>query len=86
MSQILKNLLQPEILKTLQSFGSSEYTGPTDPTQAQAQLVDQLSTAIARAVQQYLNNSVLTVPLPTLPGGWPIPHPHVNVPHKLTAP
>jgi outer membrane protein OmpA-like peptidoglycan-associated protein len=62
MSATLAGLLQPRILSVLRSFGSEEYNGPTDPAAAQAKMAQELSQAIAQAVQQYLLISVTVTP------------------------
>lgn len=87
MSSKLKGYLQPKILKAIQSFGSADYSGPDNGTGAQSQFADELSTAIAEAVQQYINSDVLTAPQkPTVAASGPVNHVHTLVPDKLNAP
>jgi hypothetical protein len=62
MSAILTGLLQPQVLGALQSFGTSEYTGPIDPAAAQAKMAAEISRAVAVAVQQYLTTNVTVIP------------------------
>jgi len=62
MSAILKGLLQPQIQAVLTGFSSATYTGPPEGISAQTLFVDQLSTAIALAVQTYLNANVIVNP------------------------
>lgn len=62
MSGVLKGLLQPQIQAVVSGFGTQVYTGPPNATAAQALFVDQLSTAIAVAVQAYLQTSVKVAP------------------------
>jgi hypothetical protein len=71
MSVILKQLLKPKIEDALSSFGTDEYTGPDDPASAQSRFADKLSTAVAEAVQQYINTNVLAIPAP-----GPVTHAH----------
>jgi hypothetical protein len=61
MSAILIGLLQPKVLGALQSFGTSEYSGPIDPGAAQQKMALEISQAVALAVQQYLTNNVLVI-------------------------
>lgn len=90
MSQILKNLLKPEILSALHSFGSETYTGPDSPADAQEKFADVISAAIAKAVQEYLSTYVLTDPTTgspiTAPSFGPVAHIHVQLPHGIRAP
>lgn len=86
MSAILKGLLQPRIGKVLADFGSGAYGGPDNPAAAQNQLVDNLSTAIAEAVQIYLRDSVTTQPFITDPARGPVEHPHPIKPIKFIVP
>lgn len=76
MSQILKGLLQPNIKSVLTSFGSTEYTGDPNPAIAQDDFAEKLAGAIAAAVQQYIRDSVVTIPAPG----------PVNHVHKMIAP
>lgn len=76
MSQILKNLLQPKIKSVLTSFGSTEYTGDDNPSIAQDDFAEKLAGAIATGVQQYIRDSVVTIPAP-----GPVTHTH-----KMIAP
>lgn len=62
MSAILENLLKPQIQTALQKFGSAQYSGPVNPAAAQQQFVDELSKAIAKAIQQYLLGNVTVIP------------------------
>jgi len=86
MSAILKGLLQPRIGKVLADFGSGAYDGPDDPTIAQNRLADELSTAIAEAIQLYLLQNVTTVTTATVPVPGPVLHPHPILPISMNAP
>lgn len=70
MSATLSQLIQQEMFS---EFGN--------------EMVDnkKFADAMARAIQTYLNSSVLTIPLPTGPGSGPVTHIHPNVPHTLNA-
>ena len=86
MSAILKGLLQPRIQQVLADFGSGAYSGPDNPAAAQTRLADELSTAIAEAVQIYLRDSVTTQPFITDPARGPVEHPHPIKPIKFIVP
>jgi hypothetical protein len=86
MSKILKGLLQPRIQQVLADFGSGAYSGPDDPATAQRKLADELSKAIAQAVQIYLRDSVTTQPFVTDPANGPVSHPHPIKPIKFIVP
>ena len=86
MSAILKGLLQPRIQQVLADFGSGAYSGPDNPAAAQTRLADELSTAIAEAVQLYLLQHVTTVTTVTVPAPGPVIHPHPILPISMNAP
>jgi hypothetical protein len=62
MSQILQNILEPNIRNVLRGFGNEEYTGPQTPGAAQDRFIRELSNAIAVSVQQYLATNVTVFP------------------------
>jgi hypothetical protein len=88
MSAILKGLLEPQIRNVVKGFGTSEYTGPTDPVAAQNKFISELSEAIAKAVQQYLVSNVLVIPgIPVATVGGPMAQTGATVaPGSLNAP
>jgi hypothetical protein len=71
MSQILQNILEPNIRSVLQEFGSEQYSdkAPQTPQGAQEQFIGRLSNAIAVSVQQYLASSVTVIPGQITVGG-----------------
>jgi hypothetical protein len=71
MSQILQNILEPNIRRVLQEFGSEQYldTAPQTPRDAQEQFIKRLSNAIAVSVQQYLASNVNVIPGQITVGG-----------------
>jgi hypothetical protein len=62
MSAILKGLLQPQIAGVVAANSAVTATNPGDVAAQRAKLVDELATAIAIAVQQYLLQSVTVIP------------------------
>jgi hypothetical protein len=86
--------LEQLIYDAINFFGCSDgYKGSVDPCEAQRiysqRLANAISQAVALGVQQYLNNNVKTVNLPTQEssGGLDNPHVHPNLPQfDLTAP
>ena len=89
MSQILKELLKPEILSALKKFGSTEYKGPDEADKAQEKFAEEIALAIATATQKYLTQHVLTNPAKgpvTGPGFGPVGHVHPQLPQGITAP
>lgn len=56
----LKALIQAQITPVITGFGSAQYTGPTNPVQAQQKFIDELSTALANAVSIYIQTAVTT--------------------------
>lgn len=69
MSRLLQGILESNIRPAVQRFGTSEYTGPDDAARAQEQFITDLSAAIARSVQQYLNSNVIVLPGQATAGG-----------------
>jgi hypothetical protein len=69
MSQILQNILEPNIRSVLRGFGNDEYTGPNTPGAAQDKFIRELSNAIAVSVQQYLATNVTVIPGQITVGG-----------------
>jgi hypothetical protein len=62
MSAILKGLLQPQIASVVAANTTATAASAGDVTAQRAKLVDELATAIAIAVQQYLLQSVTVIP------------------------
>jgi hypothetical protein len=62
MSAILKGYLQPQIATVVGANSALTAADPGAVTAQRAKLVDELSTAIAIAVQQYLATNVTVIP------------------------
>lgn len=98
MSQILKGnildvgQLENQIFQAINFFGCAEpggYTATTDPCEAQRifsqRLANAISDGVAKGVQQYLLQSVLTNPNVSSPSGGTV-HVHALIPDTLNAP
>lgn len=74
MSERLKTILKPKIKSAFEAFGENLWNDDitTDtPRDAQNELVELLSDAIAKGVQEYINDYVKTIPV-----GGPVIHEH----------
>lgn len=83
--------LKQEIFDALSNtFGCKDYTGVTDPCQAQELYAEKLANAVAegvaKGVQQYLNQSVKTKPNVSEVASGPVGHTHPLKPDDLQAP